>query len=118
MKLYRKRGLTRMEPWNEQTNMDNVTINQPDRDQGSPKRDDMVAQRDQLRRGAMTCPHELWERESALADGYCSLCLANENRRLRTGLLHIVRGTFNRGENTRYTAREYAKVLLKGELLK
>jgi hypothetical protein len=44
MKLYRKRGLTRMEPWNEQVNMDGVSISQDDRDKGSPKRGDMIAQ--------------------------------------------------------------------------
>jgi hypothetical protein len=44
MKLYRKRGLTRMSPWDEQTNMDGVSISQDDRDKGSPKRGDMIAQ--------------------------------------------------------------------------
>lgn len=44
MKLYRKRGLTRMEPWNEQVDMTGVSISQDDRDKGSPKRGDMIAQ--------------------------------------------------------------------------
>jgi len=43
VKLYRKRGLTRMEPWNDQTDMQGVSISQEDRDKGSPKRGDMIA---------------------------------------------------------------------------
>jgi hypothetical protein len=44
MKLYRKRGLTRMEPWNDQTDMQGVSIGKEDRDKGSPKHGDMIAQ--------------------------------------------------------------------------
>jgi hypothetical protein len=53
MKLYRKRGLTRMEPWNEQTDMQGVSISQEDRDKGSPKRGDMIAQ-------STTNPNDRW----------------------------------------------------------
>jgi len=53
MKLYRKRGLTRMEPWNEQTDMKGVSIGQEDRDKGSPKRGDMIAQ-------STTNPNDRW----------------------------------------------------------
>jgi hypothetical protein len=31
----------------------------------------------------MTCPHDLAERETAVADGMCPLCLAAEIKRLR-----------------------------------
>jgi hypothetical protein len=53
MKLYRKRGLTRMEPWNDQTDMQGVSISQEDRDKGSPKRGDMIAQ-------STTNPNDRW----------------------------------------------------------
>ena len=32
------------------------------------------------------CPHELWERESAVADGYCPLCQAIDLRNLRVAV--------------------------------
>jgi hypothetical protein len=53
MKLYRKRGLTRMEPWDETTNMDGVSIGQDDRNNGSPRRGDMIAQN-------TTNPNDRW----------------------------------------------------------
>jgi hypothetical protein len=31
----------------------------------------------------MTCPHDLAERETAVADGMCPLCLAAENERAK-----------------------------------
>jgi hypothetical protein len=43
MKLYRKRGLTRAEPWTIDTNMHNVSISAEDSAAGSPKIGDMIA---------------------------------------------------------------------------
>jgi hypothetical protein len=43
MKLYRKRGLTRMHPWAPDLDMRDVTIDDKDRDRGSPKKGDMIA---------------------------------------------------------------------------
>jgi len=31
----------------------------------------------------MTCQHEIWERETAVADGMCPLCMAKELERLQ-----------------------------------
>jgi hypothetical protein len=53
MKLYRKLGLTRMEPWDEQTNMDGVSIAKDDRENGSPRKGDMIAQN-------ITNPDDRW----------------------------------------------------------
>jgi hypothetical protein len=45
----------------------------------------------------MSCPHDFWERDAAIADGYCPLCAASElalerrrlatSEELRTGLV-------------------------------
>jgi hypothetical protein len=44
MKLYRKRGLTRMIPWDDQVNMQGVTVDENDRQRGSPQKGDMIAE--------------------------------------------------------------------------
>ena len=37
----------------------------------------------------MLCPHDVADREVAVADGMCPLCLANDNERLRAALQQI-----------------------------
>lgn len=44
MKLYRKRGLTRMTPWQPDTNMEGVTVSPEDSLAGSPRIGDMIAE--------------------------------------------------------------------------
>lgn len=43
MKLYRKKGAQPMEPWTPKTNMDGVSVSEPDALAGSPKAGDMIA---------------------------------------------------------------------------
>jgi hypothetical protein len=44
MKLYRKRGLTRMIPWNMETDMAGVSVSPEDSLAGSPRIGDMIAE--------------------------------------------------------------------------
>jgi hypothetical protein len=41
--LFRKKGTQPMTPWTPGLNMEDVSISQPDRDAGSPRRGDMIA---------------------------------------------------------------------------
>lgn len=34
----------------------------------------------------MKCSHEIWEKDTSIADGFCPLCVADENERLRAAL--------------------------------
>ncbi len=40
----------------------------------------------------MACSHEFWERESSVAtEGYCPICMSEDNKRLRSALTSIVK---------------------------
>jgi hypothetical protein len=43
MKLYRKKGLLRAEPWHDDTDMQGVSISDLDKVHGSPRDGDMIA---------------------------------------------------------------------------
>ena len=42
-KLYRKKGVTPMDPWTPETDMTGVSVSDADREAGSPKDGDMIA---------------------------------------------------------------------------
>ena len=43
MNNYRKKGVTPMEPWTPETNMDGVSVSDADLENNSPKEGDMIA---------------------------------------------------------------------------
>lgn len=50
----------------------------------------------------MTCPHDLAERETAVADGYCPLCMHEELARLRAFEAHCKRNNLGGYEDGVY----------------
>lgn len=73
----------------------------------------------------MTCKHEIWEKDTAAADGYCPICLAAMNSDLRIALgfcLDIATEAYQDNYKTvgsevalRHIMRKCSEVLQKGE---